>query len=146
MKSRDAKLRFLSHLDAAGVAMADLTMTSGIHAMLDFYTSVRADGCSFENDGDMLLFEWGPNDWGIEPTFDVSITRQFLREDDEIDQLTLSFRFDPAHAPVGDSAGNRWCHSLEQAEDFRRFVTESTALLATTELTPVSVELRYGRT
>jgi hypothetical protein len=64
---------------------------------------------------------------------------------EEIWQLRLIFRFEPS---VGAAAGerNRWCPSLDELPEFRRFVAKSAALKAVGQQRPASVELRYGPT
>ena len=146
--SGTAKTRFLKRLAAAGLSLDSLTPAAGVAAMLTYYADERAEGCPFEDDGDMLLFEWGTHDWGEGPAFEVAITRQLIVPDDENEeprQLGLTFRFDP---PIGDGVreGNRWCRSPDELAKFRRFVTRSAALKAVAQQSAVSVGLRYGRT
>jgi hypothetical protein len=147
MKPRAAKTRFLKRLEAAGLSLDTLTPTAGVEAMLAYYAEERADGCPFEGDRDMLLFQWGIYDWGDGPAFDVDITRQLIvadHKEKELWQLRLAFLFE---ASVGATAGerNRWCASLDELAEFRQFVTESAALKVVGQKPPASVELRYGR-
>ena len=148
MKPRAAKTRFLKRLEAAGLSLDTLTPTAGVEAMLAYYAEERAEGCHFEGDRDMLLFQWGTYDWGKGPAFEVDITRQLIRTDtkeEEIWQLRLVFWFDPS---VGVAAGkrNRWCRSVDELAGFRKFITESAALQAVAQNPPASVELLYGPT
>jgi hypothetical protein len=147
MKPRAAKTRFLKRLEAAGQSLDALTPAAGVEAMLAYYAEERADGCPLDEEGDMLLFQWGTQDWGEEPAFEVSIVRQLIAAGDEKEprQLDLRFRFEPA---VGASAGerNRWCESPDRLSAFRRFVIGSAALKAVGRLSPKSVKLWFGRT
>jgi hypothetical protein len=148
MKASAAKTQFLKRLKAAGLSLDTLTAAAGVEAMLTYYAEERAEGCPFEADGDMLLFEWGTYDWGDGPAFEVAITRQLIvsaDEDEEPRQLRLIFRFDPS---IGDAVGksNKWCQSLGELVKFRRFVTQSAALKAVAQQSAESVELRFGRT
>ena len=148
MKPGAAKSRFLKRLQAAELSLTALTLAAGVEAMLAYYAEERAEGCPLDQDGDMLLFQWGTHDWGDGPVFEVSIVRQLMVADDEDEeprQLDLRFRFTPA---AGASAGqaNRWCESPDELPEFRQFVTGSEALKAVGRLVPESVELRYGRT
>ena len=147
MKPRSAKTQFLKRLAATGLSLAALTPFAGIEAMLAFYADERADGCDLDDDGDMLLFQWGTYDWGEGPAFEVNITRQLIVSADEEEprQLALTFRFDPSAAPRG-ADGNQWCESLSELAKFRKFVTTSKALKAVKERSPSSVALRFGRT
>jgi hypothetical protein len=149
MKPREAKTLFLKRLKAAGLSLSTLTATNGVEAMLSYFDDERADGCDPDDDGDMLLFQWGTNDWGDGPAFEVNITRQLIAakdEDEEPRQLSLTFRFDPSAAPKGLKDGNKWCEGPEQLASYRRFLAGAKALQAVDRQSPASVELRYGRT
>lgn len=99
-------------------------------AVLDLYGSFRISGTSMDEDGDMLLFQWGSYNWGDGRFFEIDLTRQAIpsgREDPPILQLICTFRYDPAPFE-GIGNGNRWCSRPEELDDFRRFVLESEAL------------------
>jgi hypothetical protein len=145
MKPRAAKTRFLKRLEAAGQSLYAMTPAAGAAAMLAYSAEERADGCPLDEDGDMLLFQWGTQDWGEGLAFEVSIVRQLIDEDEEPRQLDLRFRFDPA-AGASAGEGSRWCETPDGLAAFRRFVTGSAALKTVGEQAPDSVELRYGRT
>lgn len=148
MKPRAAKTRFLKWLEAAGLSLGALTPAAGVESMLAYYAEERADGCPLDEDGDMLLFQWGTNDWGDGPAFEVSIVRQLIVGDDEDEeprQLDLRFRFAPA-AGASAGAGSRWCESPDGLAEFRPFVAGSAAIKAVDGLSSESVTLRYGRT
>jgi len=148
MKPRAAKTRFLKRLEAAGLALEDLTPSAGVEAMLSYYADERAEGCPVADDGDMLLFQWGTYDWGEGPAFEVDLTRQLIHTDtkaEKVRQLRLTFRFEPS---VGAAAGeqNRWCLSPAGLAEFREFVIASEGLRAAERQRPVSVRLLYGPT
>ncbi|HEY7314879.1 MAG TPA: hypothetical protein VH643_36370 [Gemmataceae bacterium] len=117
--------------------------------MLAYYADERADGCVLDEDGDMLLFQWGTHDWGDGPAFEVSIVRQLIvadDEDEEPQQLDLRFRYEPSVGAAAGQGSSRWCASPDELAAFRRFVAESAALKAVGKHAPESVALRYGRT
>ncbi len=148
MKPGAAKTRFLKRLEAAQLSLEALTPAAGVEAMLSYYADERADGCDLDEDGDMLLFQWGTYDWGDGPSFEVNLTRQLMVTDDgaEPRQLGLTFRFTPDHAPSRLKDGNKWCESPGGLAAFRRFITGSKAIQAVGHLTPAVVELQFGRT
>jgi len=115
--------------------------------MLDFYRQGRAEECLIDADGDMLLFQWGTYDWGEGESFEFDITRQLTvgdGEDEDIFQLSLTFKFEPT-APLRQlGAGNRWCHSPEELEEFRKFIYGSPAFSAVRGEVPSDVDLEYG--
>jgi hypothetical protein len=117
--------------------------------MIRYYEDRRVVGCDPDAEGDLLLFEWGTNDWGDGPAFEVSISRQLMVSDDEDAeprQLALIFRFEPATAPKGLKDGNKWCASPDGLPAFRGFVTGSKAFRAVANEAAKKVELRFGRT
>lgn len=101
MKSRQAKTQYLKRLEEAGLSLDELTAAVGIESMLAFYAEERADDCDLEEDGDMLLFQWGLFDWGKGEFLEINITRQFIGDAEEPRQLSLTFQFDPACALKG---------------------------------------------
>jgi len=92
--------------------------------MLAFYRTVRFDDVDLAGNGDMLLYQWGTYDWGRGESFEFDITRQLILgtgEDEDIFQLSLTFKFQPTVALLQLGAGNRWRRSLEEVEEFRSF-------------------------
>ena len=57
-------------------------------------------------------------------------------KDEDIFQLSLTFKFQPTVALRQLGAGNRWCHSLEEVEEFRSFIDSSPAIIAVGQATP----------
>ena len=146
MRPRAAKTRFLKRLEDAGLSLATLTVAAGVEAMLSYFADERADGCDPDEDGDMLLFQWGTNDWGDGTAFEVNITRQLIAtndDDDEPRQLSLTFQFDPAVAPKKLKNGNKWCEAPDQLASYRQFLSKSKALQAVERESPTSIKLRY---
>jgi hypothetical protein len=120
-----------------------LTLAQGVAEMVRFYREERADGCSFDEDQDMLLFEWG----GDGERFELIITRQFifpeLDDDEGIWQLSLTFCYATTPALMLLSAGDRWCENLEGVTEFTAYVEESPAFRAVANAKPQRVELSY---
>jgi hypothetical protein len=112
--------------------------------MLDWYRDERADGCDLDQEGDMLLYQWGCYDWGDGESFELNITRQLIDgagEDEDIRQLLLTFKYKPTDFLRRVKEGNRWCHSPKGLEDFKSFIGSSEALRAVGEAKPVQVSL-----
>lgn len=144
MKSGDALKEFHGFLQARGMGAAKLSVDEGIDAMIDFYRSARADDCLLDHDGDMLLFQWGSHDWGKGPHFELDITRQFIRddgEDEDIWQLSLTFVF----PPTAMASGNHWCLTPDDLDAFAKFVVAHPAFAASLNATPLRVELDFER-
>lgn len=116
-----------------GGAVPPLTVRTGVAEMLSFYESVSPLGCTNQN-GDMLLFQWGTYDWGDGPQFEINITRQFMEsaaeDDDAISQLQVTFKFPPDRDPAALGNGNRWCNSQSEIQQFREYIFSTRAFLA----------------
>ena len=114
--------------------------------MFSFYAEERAGDVETNEDGDMLLFQWGVY-WSAKvggKTFQLDITRQFIRRGEyEPYQLGLTFHFIPGDAQVRLAAGNRWCDAPGALEEFKQFVLSSDALHAVGSDEPVRVDLRF---
>lgn len=114
--------------------------------MLDFFLTRRALGCD-GNQSDMLLFQWGTYDWGSGTYFELNITRQFIEPegegDDAISQLSLTFKYRETAALRVIGEGNRWCESLENVGEFRKFINESPALIATENQDVTAIDLNH---
>ena len=95
MLAAEAQQEFERFLAASGARVVDLDVPSAVEAMLAFYAGVRAEDCDLDQDGDMLLYQWGTYDRGEGPRFELNLTRQLMidgSDDDEIWQLSLTFQ------------------------------------------------------
>ena len=146
MEPKNAKAAFQSHLFGASLQLNRMTPAQGIDAMLSFYRNERADGCSFDKDADMLLFQWGMYDWGDGEFFDFDITRQLIfdgSEDENIWQLSLTFKFATTDDQRNLDSGNKWCGSLDDIPQFEQFIRDSQAFQVVADETPDKVELEF---
>ena len=147
MKTRDAKKQFLRVLKQRGLKLSSLSPNEGIDAMIAFYNDVRAEGCDLNQQGDMLLYQWGNYDWGDGESFEFDITRQLIDgdgEDEDIRQLNLTFHFTPTATLRKLEAGNRWCRSPKMLKSFQSFVRSSAAFKLVTPAKPLKVSLEFG--
>ena len=115
VRSIDARSTFERLLAARQHDLATLAVRDGVAAMLAFYRATRADDCDLADDGDMLLFQWGPTYLVDGPTpYVVDITRQFIPtggEDEDIWQLALTFVVDPRRSPPATAGARAPCSS-----------------------------------
>ncbi len=146
MKPNKAKSSFQQHLKDIGFILDKMKPNEGIDAMLSFYRNERADGCSFYDDADMLLFQWGTYDWGDGEFFEFNITRQLIFSgfgDENIWQLSLTFKFIPDDVLRQLGAENRWCGNTDGITQFYEFIQESSAFKSIVGEKPIRVELEY---
>src|SRR4051812_37611318 len=99
----ELKKRLGSSIDA-------LTPGRALEVMFAFYAEQRAEDVAVEEDGDMLLYEWGVYTPTGPESFKLSITRQFIvKDEDEPYQLHLTLHFDPTDALRQVEDGSEWC-------------------------------------
>ena len=157
MKPGESVKAFKRFALANGVKLSRCTPRQGIEQMLAFYREVKPVGCE-EEDGDMLLFQYGTYDWGDGRTFEIDVTRQFMDlhhvfedEDDEEDgdgqatmsQLHLTFHFAPSAELDALGAGNKWYESPAAEKEFLAFVFGSKALALVGDRTAAKIELEH---
>lgn len=137
-----AENAFRRHLAAAGLTVEGLRMPSTLETVSDFYLDFRAQHARIRDDGDGLLWQWGPD--ADAARFTASLTRQLIREGDDqpIVQLTvcLSYRWTPARRALG--RGHQWCFEPTMVADFATVVRASGAFKAVATAAPVEVILR----
>lgn len=149
MNPHAARETFQRLLTEGGLALERLTVPQGLAAMFAFYRNQRAEECPADADGDMLLYQWGMSRGDEDDFFELDMTRQLIlggdSEDENIWQLSLTFKFAPTEALRAILSGNKWCpRPRPQAVDyFEGFVRESEAYLAVSDMESMGVELDY---
>lgn len=169
MRPSDSETEFRRFIATTGASLVALDAAAAIRLMLAFYRGFRADDCPIDENGDMLLYQWGIYDWGQGETFNFGITRQFILAGGEGDggmsQLALTLHFTPTETlralgnkAVGSSAdadrvalmlaaaesSTRWCKSLSEVDVFEKFIRDSTAFREVTAIKPARVELDWS--
>ena len=150
LKTRDAKRAFQDYVASAGKSLG--TPARGLEAMFGFFRDERAtDTVGIEEDGDMLLFEWGTHDWGDGRGrhFSLGCTRQLIPREgggDDIYQLRLVYAFPPSPDLALLGGGNQWCDTPDNLKSFERSVKTSPPFLALAERTDAGLELSFGPT
>src|SRR4051812_13911078 len=123
------------------VTLSALRATDAVRLVVDFYRDKRAQHARITDEGDGLLWQWGPD--ADAERFTIDLTRQLVREDeDAITQLclTLAYRWTPARRALG--RGHAWCFSPASANEFGRQIRGSSAYRAVATASPVSVSIR----
>jgi len=147
MKADASKREFESYLTKRGLSLPTLTLEEGFATFVSFYREVRVADCDDQSDGDMLLAQWGVSDWGRGEMFEFDFTRQFIlngAEDDEIFQLSLTFRFPPTDNLRAFGQDNRWCESPEGLPVFEAYVNALPAFVSVASRRDAQLELRFG--
>jgi len=132
-----------------GPSIDAITPRRALDAMSAFYAEQRADDVAIDQDGDMLLYQWGVYSFTKPESFRLGITRQFIVTDedepyqDEPYQLHLTLHFDPTPALRQLERGSEWCRTPEELADFRRIVESSAPFKALADTKPSRVDLRF---
>ncbi len=123
------------------VPLDTLHAPDAVALALAFYDERRAQHARITDEGDGLLWQWGPD--ADAERFTIGLTRQFVREDeDAITQLglTLAYRWTPTRRLLG--RGHAWCFSPASANEFGRQIRASATYRAVATASPVSVSIR----
>ena len=118
-----------------------LRATDMVTLALDFYRERRGQHARIHDEGDGLLWQWGPD--ADATRFTIALTRQLIREDAEpITQLTvcLAYRWTPARRALG--RGHAWCWSPDVTAAFEKDVRSSAAYRAVAAAVPTEVIVR----
>ncbi len=124
-----------------GVDLGSVRTADAMGLVLDFYRERRAQHAAIDDEGDGLLWQWGPD--ADATRFTIGLTRQLIREDAEpITQLTLclAYRWTPARRALG--RGHSWCWSPDAVDTFEREIRSSPAYRAVVSAVPTEVIVR----
>ncbi len=95
----------------------------------------------------MLLYQWGMSRRDEGDFFELDMTRQLIlggdSEDENIWQLSLTFKFAPTEALRAIQSGNKWCPRPQAVDYFEGFVRESEAYRAASDMESMGVTLDY---
>jgi hypothetical protein len=148
MRIPDAEASFRGHLTNLGLRLDGKDVRMVFAAMADWYEQERAeDATSIEDDGDMLLFQYGAYDAGSGRVFEYSLTRQLVGsedlEDEDIFQLSITYRY-----PISDQAdalgsASRWCESPAGLIEFRRAIDADPASALTQTIEPLETLITW---
>ncbi|WP_133179372.1 hypothetical protein [Shewanella decolorationis] len=138
MRPETSRELFLKEL---GYDIANLTVENATNAMINFYKLQRVEGCDIENDGDMLLWQWGN---GRKSQYRFELTRQFILDDEcEPFQLSLCLYFDNSSRFLNIEDGNEWCGTPLSVDEFYNKILNSTIYEAVNEMVSTNVTLTY---
>ena len=121
----------------------------GFAAMLGFCRDCPVTGgVGDEADGDMVLFQYGTNDWGSGRHFELNLTRQIIFADDtggedhEMWQFGLTYRYNPDTTLVALGSYSQW---LDDPETDEATVVDAPAVTtAAATFTPSAIEVDWA--
>jgi hypothetical protein len=150
MKSSEALSTLTGMLTAAGVNLASPSGADLSKALTVFrnFSEIPVEDVNKEEDGDMVLFQYGTYDWGSGEFFEVDLVRRLMppgedgeEDDDVIFQLQCTFRYVPTDSLRALGSFDRWM----AVGDENTFWNEIEAMPAfgLTEI-PSSLSVIYG--
>lgn len=94
-----------------------------IDVSLTLFEEIKVKGIAGnDEDGDMLLFQYGTYDWGNGKYFEFDITRQFIKSnEDEPYQLSMKLFFEPIQC----KSYNCWSNDFENIEKWVENIKET---------------------
>lgn len=147
MNKRAITSSFKNYLKDRRVKEKDITLESLMDLVLAYFQEVQFESADIENDGDMMLFEYGTYDWGQGKFFQIGLTRQLIEmhEDDEeqedhMYQLRVTLFYNPTEfETVGDF--NKWSSTCSSLNDFKDVIINSAGYQAALNRNPVRLEI-----
>lgn len=103
-----------------------------------------------EQDGDLVLAQFGTYDCGEEERFELDLTRQFSFVDasgeyDHMAQLNCTFVFEPTHELREVGSGSVWSGNKPMGEFFREALAlPGFSLVHERRLAPIRLHLSYS--
>ena len=150
MKPKDSKGKLSQLIKKSRFDLSKLTPVQGFSCMLDFYKNIRVEGCTLEQDGDMILFQWGTFPFDGTSSFQLDITRQFILSDPNADQsmsqLSLKFYFSASKQVDDLKKGNKWCNLPSKLNEFKAFIESNEAYSLLKSISPIKTSLNYNIT
>lgn len=109
-------------------------------SVCSLYAEVRFPGV-IEDEGDMLLYQYGIYDWGDGEYFQLDLTRQFIKEDNDVVQLRTTLLFHPINELRELESASYWCESTSVLDHFEQIIQNSSAYKICRGLVPLNVNV-----
>ena len=131
--------RVQNQIDSGEIFTADKL----IELSLSLFHELKVKGMPFEEDkeSDMLLFQYGKYNWKDEHFFYFDITRQFIKEDDEPYQLSMTLYFDPIEC----KSYSCWSTGFENLEKWVENIKESEGYKSAKKMVSKKFEIRFSQ-
>lgn len=130
-KIEEARDAFEVVLASRGLSIERLEADDLLEAMLQWYEEYRVeDAMHLDEDGDMLLFQWGTYDTGSGPRFIYDLTRQMIElqeSDPPICQVSAILEFESGPDTDELGSGDQWCVPPSDLASFVEFVRNERA-------------------
>lgn len=149
MNPSQSKQRFEQFVATIGCSLATLSAPDAVRLMLAFYRQVRVANCQLDQDGDMLVFQWGATDVGAKETFRYELIRQFIVPGDEdhdgMSELSLALQY-PMTDALRSLQGLMECPSPAESDKLEQFIGSHETTKALCSLVPLQLTLVWTTT
>ncbi len=133
----------------SGSLIESLPIEQSFALLIDFYELHRAsDTVPVSEEGDMLLFQWGPNKWAEGAPFEINLTRQFIypdEEDYEMYHLSLTYSYLSDDGLDALEKGNAWYSDPLDTAQAREQILTSNGVTLCASHNPSLVTLNWGQ-
>lgn len=147
MRPRQAKAALNRFAKANGINIKKSSPEQGFRQMFEFFKAVKLAGFERDDDGDMLLFQWGTYERDGRLVFLIDLTRQFyevkLGEYVGTSQLAIAYYFEATPSSDLIGHGDRWLSGGDDVDEFVEFVMKSEAFLLAGEREVEKVEFGF---
>jgi len=116
--------------------------------IFELYEQKRVTNTSIDDDGDMLLYQWGSYEWGEGKYFELNITRQTMgtfddpdEQSDSMKQLGVTFKYQETASVTDIKGGNFWCNQPDSLSEFANQIFNHVAYLWAVSREPINVEV-----
>lgn len=146
IEPKESKSYFLKQLKHSGIDFDTMSTKQLIEQGIRFFQNTRINGVHLNEDGDMLLLQWGI--YGLEGTkqFQFDITRQFIEsvnnEDSQMSQFHLTF-FYPAMHFLDVENDNEWFDHPNLSLKIQSFIENLPFYPKMLEINPVNREMIF---
>lgn len=125
---------------------SDLDIKQLIKLVLHLYKTCRVDNTDLEEEGDMLIFQWGSHHLNENDYFTIDITRQIIYKSDEdiMQQLEVIFKYPANLFTPTFSADNQWCAAPNEVNDFEGFIEQNNAFKWAIKNKPLAVGINLS--
>lgn len=144
MTEKQIAKAFADFMEGKGLRVEGLSLSSFPGLIVDYYRGIEFAELKKEEDGDLLLFQYGIYDWGKGSFFEVDFTRQYYEsfpetDDHSIFQQSFTFYFDPAKFSEVPSF-NIWSNDCADLQTFENAVTTSAGYMTARRYAPTKFE------
>jgi len=147
MLPRESVMTFKKQLEKANIKIENVYLNEVIDQCIQFYQITRCEKVDLNNDGDMILVQWGSYDWGSGRYFEFDITRQFIEIGKEGDDAFSQFRFTLYYPPdIFDKSvkGNKWFNNPNNCSEIKKYILQLPIYNQLKSISPIKREVNWG--